>query len=62
MGKTLRVSDSWISVYITAWTVLSLSCTYIEDEDHKMGDLGSDQTDQLDRNMWAPEEKNNAEV
>ena len=27
-----------------------------------MGDLGSDQADQLDRNMWAPEEKEDTEV
>ena len=34
----------------------------VEDEDNQMGDLGSDPTDQLDRNMWAPEEKDTTEV
>lgn len=29
---------------------------YADEEDNEMGDLGSDEVDQLDRNMWAPEE------
>ncbi len=42
---------------------LSVVCVCgIGEEDHQMGDLGSDQTDQLDRNMWAPEEKDSTEV
>ena len=31
--------------------------TLADEEDRKMGDLGSDDADQLDRNMWAPEEE-----
>ena len=34
---------------------------YIEEEEKEspeMGDLGSDQPEELDRNMWAPEEDN----
>lgn len=33
-----------------------LMCTEKEDEAHRMGDLGADQPEELDRNMWAPEE------
>ncbi len=36
---------------------LSMVCVCVREEDHQMGDLGFDQTDQLNRNVWAPEEK-----
>ena len=33
-----------------------------EKEDREMGDLGSGEPDELDRNMWAPEDKDETEV
>ena len=34
----------------------------IEEEGHKMENFETDEAEQLDRNMWAPEEKEETEV
>jgi hypothetical protein len=37
--------------------VINYGGVFADDKDREMGDLGSDDVDQLDRNMWAPEEE-----